>query len=159
MSLIEQIAAAGVVGCGGAGFPTHVKLKGTISHYILNAVECEPLLRTDRYILVHLARQVVQAASAVRRELGNIPCTIAIKADYREEIASLNAAIAALDPEIRLHKLSSFYPAGDEQSLVAEVSGKNGAARRHSPGCGLRGQQCRNDAVRLRRHERHAVYP
>ncbi len=124
MSLIEQIAAAGVVGCGGAGFPTHVKLKGTISHYIVNAVECEPLLRTDRYILVHLAQQVVQAASAVRRELGNIPCTIAIKADYREEIASLNAAIAAVDPEIRLHKLSSFYPAGDEQSLVAEVSGK-----------------------------------
>ena len=48
MSCLEKIAAAGVVGCGGAGFPTHVKLKGQFDCLIVNGAECEPLLRTDR---------------------------------------------------------------------------------------------------------------
>ena len=124
MSFLERIATAGVVGCGGAGFPTHRKLSGNISHYIVNAVECEPLLRTDRYIMIHMAQQVVKAAAVVRKEFGNVPCTIAIKEDYQEEIASLSAAISSIDPEIRLFKMKSFYPAGDEQTLVSEITGQ-----------------------------------
>ncbi len=124
MSLIEQIEAAGVIGCGGAGFPTHIKLKGEIRHYIVNAIECEPLLRTDRWISIHMALQVIRAASAVRKELGDIPCTVAVKEDYSEEIACLRAAIDSVDPGIRLYRMKGFYPAGDEQALVAEISGQ-----------------------------------
>ena len=124
MSLIDKIAAAGVVGCGGAGFPTGTKLSGKIGHLIINAAECEPLLRTDRYIMIHLAVRVVEAVAALRSELGGIPATIALKEDYKEEIKALQGAINAVDPEIKLFEMKGFYPAGDEQTMVAEVTGK-----------------------------------
>ena len=48
MNLIEMVKAAGVVGAGGAGFPTHVKLNTKVEYFIVNAAECEPLIETDR---------------------------------------------------------------------------------------------------------------
>ena len=94
MSITDKIAAAGVVGCGGAGFPTHAKLKGTFEHLIINGAECEPLLRTDRYIMLNKANELVKALCAITKEL-NVPhCTIALKADYKDEIASLEKAKA-----------------------------------------------------------------
>jgi Na+-translocating ferredoxin:NAD+ oxidoreductase RnfC subunit len=121
--LIDSIFAAGIIGCGGAGFPTHVKLAGGAKRLILNGAECEPLLRTDRYVMLHYADKVIRAASAVRMELGGIPCTVALKAAYREETAALSKAIEEIDPEIEIFGLETFYPAGDEQVIVAEVTG------------------------------------
>ena len=124
MSITDKIAAAGVVGCGGAGFPTHAKLKGTFEHLIINGAECEPLLRTDRYIMLNKADELVRALCAITKEL-NIPhCTIALKADYRDEIASLEQAIAKAGADIAIHQMESFYPAGDEQTIVYEVTGR-----------------------------------
>ena len=124
MSITEQIAAAGVVGCGGAGFPTHAKLKGSFEHLIINGAECEPLLRTDRYIMLNKADELVRALCAITKEL-NIPkCTIALKADYKDEIASLEKTIAKAGAEIAIHQMESFYPAGDEQTIVYEVTGR-----------------------------------
>lgn len=124
MSMTDQIAAAGVVGCGGAGFPTHAKLKGSFEHLIINGAECEPLLRTDRYIMLNKADELVRALCAITREL-NIPnCTIALKADYKDEIASLEKAIARAGAKIHIHQMESFYPAGDEQTIVYEVTGR-----------------------------------
>ena len=124
MSITDQIAAAGVVGCGGAGFPTHAKLKGTFEHLIINGAECEPLLRTDRYIMLNKADELVRALCAITKEL-NIPkCTIALKADYHDEIASLEKAIAKAGAQIAIHQMESFYPAGDEQTIVYEVTGR-----------------------------------
>ena len=57
MDLIKQIFDSGVVGCGGAGFPTHVKLKASPEILIINGAECEPLLRTDRYLMIHEAEK------------------------------------------------------------------------------------------------------
>ena len=54
MAIADLIREAGVVGCGGAGFPTHAKLKGPIEYYIVNGAEGEPLLRTDRYIMAKI---------------------------------------------------------------------------------------------------------
>ena len=124
MSITEQIAAAGVVGCGGAGFPTHAKLKGTFEHLIINGAECEPLLRTDRYIMLNKADELVRALCAITKELNVPKCTIALKADYKDEIASLEKAIAAAGADIAIHKMESFYPAGDEQTIVYEVTGR-----------------------------------
>lgn len=126
MSLKEKLFAAGVVGCGGAGFPTHVKLSGNIEHLILNGAECEPLLRTDRYIMTNFAKELVQTAEAVRTELGAEDCTFGLKKGYTSEIAALSAEIEAqkVSNRIFLHTMDSFYPAGDEQTLVREVTGK-----------------------------------
>ncbi len=124
MNLTEKIFNAGIVGCGGAGFPTHVKYNAKVEHFIINAAECEPLLRTDRYIMCNYAREVISACDAVSEHLGAKDCTIALKGAYKEEIASLEVAILGLGSKVKIHTMESFYPAGDEQVIVHEVTGK-----------------------------------
>ena len=125
MNLLEQIRAAGVVGCGGAGFPTHVKLAATgVDTFIVNGAECEPLLRTDRWLMCHRAGEIVSAVDAVRRHLGAGRAVIALKESYTEEIAALRAAIDDASSPVELFLLGGFYPAGDEQVQVLEVTGR-----------------------------------
>jgi len=124
MNLLEMVEAAGIVGCGGAGFPTHIKWNTKAEHLIVNAVECEPLLGTDRYLMRHRADDLVTACVAVSEQLGAVYTTIAIKGEYEEEIKSLKDAIKKANANIRVHELFAFYPAGDEQVIVHEVTGK-----------------------------------
>ena len=124
-NLLEQIRSAGVVGCGGAGFPTHVKLAAQgVDTLIINAAECEPMLRTDRFLMLHKADEIISAAAAVKAHLGAARAVIALKETYSEEIRSLQAAIDKAGAPIELHLLKSFYPAGDEQITVFEVTGR-----------------------------------
>lgn len=123
MNLAEKIAAAGVVGCGGAGYPAQGKLKGSFEYFVINGAECEPLLRTDRYLMLNKAHEIVEAAALIKREM-NIPkCCIALKEHYSDEIAALEAAIAELNAPVEIHRLDSFYPAGDKQVIVYETTG------------------------------------
>lgn len=124
MSIVDKIRDAGIVGCGGAGFPTHAKLKGKIEYLIINGAECEPLLRTDRYIMLNYAPSLVRALTAMKEELGVENVVIALKEHYHDETKSLQAAIDAANAPIRLHLMESFYPAGDEQTIVYEVTGR-----------------------------------
>lgn len=124
MSLVDKIFAAGVVGCGGAGFPTHAKLAGSIEHFIVNAAECEPLLQTDKYIMREKAAEIVGAAVDVCAAIGAKDCAFVTKAAYTREVEALNAAVRALDADIRILALPSFYPLGDEQTAVFEATGR-----------------------------------
>ncbi|MGI5978212.1 MAG: 4Fe-4S dicluster domain-containing protein [Oscillospiraceae bacterium] len=124
MSIIDQIFQAGVVGCGGAGFPTHVKYKGQIEQLIINGAECEPLLRTDRYLMRTYAHEIVETVAVLKSELGIEKCTIGLKEAYSDEIKALRGAIEETDAPVELHLMPSFYPAGDEQTLVYEVTGR-----------------------------------
>lgn len=124
MSIIDQIFQAGIVGCGGAGFPTHVKFAGKIEHLIVNGAECEPLLRTDRYLMRHFPGELVSTLSFLKEELGVASCTIGLKASYAGEIEALRKAIKSQRAAVSIHAVDSFYPAGDEQVLVYEVTGK-----------------------------------
>lgn len=125
MDLLNQIKEAGIVGCGGAGFPTHVKYAGgPVEYLIINGAECEPLLRTDRYIMKHLGVQVVTAIEAVGQMLGVKECYIALKKTYTEEIRALEKVLKAQNSNVKLAKMDSFYPAGDEQVMVYEVTGR-----------------------------------
>ena len=96
MTLLEQIKEAGIVGCGGAGFPTHVKLNCTVEYLIINAAECEPLLRTDRFLMLHKAREIVTAAGMIGDMVQAGKRYIALKETYSEEIAALEAAITTV---------------------------------------------------------------
>ena len=124
MDLIKQIFDSGVVGCGGAGFPTHVKLKASPEILIINGAECEPLLRTDRYLMIHEAEKLVSGVDLICRELSMPEGRIALKKTYTKEIEALTAAIEKLHSKVQLHLMDSFYPAGDEQVVVYEVTGK-----------------------------------
>lgn len=123
MKLIETIRQAGIVGCGGAGFPTHVKLNGEAEFFIVNAAECEPLLRTDRYLLRHRAEAIVQGAIQCGKAVGAKRVVLALKETYEEEIEAVRGAIHEGDGA-ELFLLKNFYPAGDEQVLVYEVTGR-----------------------------------
>lgn len=124
MNILDKIFEAGVVGCGGAGFPTHVKLKTEVEYFIVNAAECEPLLRTDRYIMRNRADDIIEAVEIVGEHLKASHKVIALKGHYHEEIACLEAAIKSRNSDVKLHELENFYPAGDEQIMVYEVTGR-----------------------------------
>lgn len=124
MGLTDMIRDAGVVGCGGAGFPTHVKLNASPEVFIVNAAECEPLLRTDRYLMIHRSEDLIKGVDLICRELQVPKGIIALKRTYSREIKALQDAISSIGSSVRLHLMDSFYPAGDEQVVVYEVTGK-----------------------------------
>ena len=125
VTFIEQVRAAGVVGCGGAGFPTHVKYSRPAEWFIVNAAECEPLLRTDRHIMLRYARELVETTGTIAENLGAGKYGIALKKTYTEEIKALNIAIKELASSVSLFLLDNYYPAGDEQMIVRNVVGKS----------------------------------
>lgn len=125
MKLSELIEQAGIVGCGGAGFPTHIKYRGNqIETILINGAECEPLLQTDCYLMRSYGKELIQAADMLLEETKAGQCVIALKASYTREAAALKEAIAFCRSSIRLHLLDSFFPAGDEQTIVYEVTGR-----------------------------------
>ena len=124
MALLDDIFAAGVIGAGGAGFPTHKKLVKGAKLLIINAVECEPLLASDRLIVRQNAAEIVAALDDIATELDIPRVVIGIKHHYTAEIAALRQAIAEAGAAIDIHELDSVYPAGDEQVLIFEITGQ-----------------------------------
>lgn len=125
MNLTEAVKAAGIVGAGGAGFPTHVKLSAKADVFIINAAECEPLIETDKYLTRTFPERVVSAAETVAAHLGASRKVIALKGKYKAEIEALKGAIAAAGSELEIFEMPTFYPAGDEQIMVQMVTGKS----------------------------------
>ena len=73
MNLVEQVRRAGVVGAGGGGFPTHVKLAAKADTVIANGAECEPLLHKDAVVMEHQAAQIIKACSSPWRPSARAP--------------------------------------------------------------------------------------
>ncbi|NLY01368.1 MAG: NADH dehydrogenase subunit [Rhodopirellula sp.] len=117
----EQVAEAGVVGAGGAGFPTHVKLAGKADSVLINAAECEPLLHKDKEVLKHYADAVLEGTSVAMRLVGAARGAIGIKGKYREVIDLLQSK---LPTGIDVVPLQDAYPSGDEFILVYDVLGR-----------------------------------
>ena len=125
MNIIELIKNAGVVGAGGAGFPTHIKLSAKVDTVIVNGAECEPLLRCDQQMMDVYAAKVIRGLELAMEATGAKRGIIALKEKYHKATESLNRLIAKLpNRSISLFLLSNFYPAGDEFVLVYEVTGK-----------------------------------
>lgn len=124
MTLLEQIKDAGIVGCGGAGFPTHIKLNCQVEYLIINAAECEPLLRTDRWLMLNKADEIIAALDQIGAMTKASKQYIALKETYHDEIAALETAIAAAGSGTQLYKMRNYYPAGDEQIMVCDITGR-----------------------------------
>ncbi|WEG72502.1 4Fe-4S dicluster domain-containing protein [Vagococcus intermedius] len=122
--LLEKIHNSGIVGAGGAGFPTAKKLNAQAEYFIINAAECEPLLKTDHYVMKNHAKKCIEAITSVGELVQAENVVIATKGHYHEEIAALEAAISELNANITIFKMGNFYPAGDEQVIVYEVTGR-----------------------------------
>ncbi len=123
MNALDAVRAAGVVGEGGAGFPTHVKLNAHADVLIVNAAECEPLIETDKYLLRTRAEELLDAMNIAGDLVGASRRVIALKSKYKTEIACVRHAMKSTGLAVEIHEMDTFYPAGDEQMMVLDVLG------------------------------------
>lgn len=122
-NLINIIKESGIVGAGGAGFPTHVKFDTTAEYVVVNGAECEPLLRVDQMLMDVEAEKVLFALDQCVAHVGAKEGIIGLKNKYTKAIASLTKALEKY-PNLRIHLLDNVYPAGDEQYLVYVTTGR-----------------------------------
>lgn len=120
--IFAAVKRAGVIGAGGAGFPTHVKLGSPAVTVVVNGAECEPLLRVDQQLMETKAGKLVAGLSAAVQATGAQEGIIALKGKYKKAIAALTEAVHG--QPLRLHLMNDFYPAGDEHVTVNEATGR-----------------------------------
>lgn len=128
VDLLDRLAGSGIVGLGGAAFPTAVKLAaalaGGATHLVLNGAECEPWICCDDALMRSRAPQVVLGARVLMRASGADRCTIAIEDDKPDAVAAMRAAIAAQpDERLSVQVVPAVYPTGAERQLLAAVTG------------------------------------
>lgn len=113
----------GIVGAGGAGFPSYAKLSDKADTVILNCAECEPLLKVHRQVLEEYTCEILSALSEIVCAVGAERGIIAVKAHYRSTVKALESEISD-HPKLSICKLRSVYPTGDELILIKEVTGR-----------------------------------
>jgi Na+-translocating ferredoxin:NAD+ oxidoreductase RnfC subunit len=122
MSLVDKVKAAGVVGAGGGGFPTHVKLAARADTVVANGAECEPLLHKDAAVMEHRAGEMIEGMIRAMEAVGAKSGIVGIKAKNAQAVDAVQAATAGTP--ISVHLLGDYYPAGDEYDLVYETTGR-----------------------------------
>ena len=124
--IVDKVRAAGVVGAGGAGFPTHVKLQFDVQRVLANGASCEPLLSSDPYLMEYQAGLVLDGLLTVMDCTSSEKGTICLKSKHENALAVLKGKTATngYADRIDVFELEDFYPAGDEFILVNEVLGK-----------------------------------
>ena len=125
--IIAKIKEAGIVGMGGATFPTHVKLsipdgkKAEI--LIINGVECEPYLTSDYRTMLERGEQLIVGTRILMRAIGVSTAVIGVEANKPDAVKHLNSIIGAAT-DIKVQMLKTQYPQGGEKQLIAAVTGR-----------------------------------
>ena len=122
-NLSQILKENGIVGAGGAGFPTYAKLSDKAETIIMNCAECEPLLKLHRQLLKEHVREILKAFALIAETVGAKEAIIGIKEEYESTIEALEEYIDEY-PIVRIHKLPGAYPMGDEVILIYEATGK-----------------------------------
>jgi electron transport complex protein RnfC len=124
--LADACAHAGLVGLGGAGFPTHVKLRppdgSAVDTLLINAAECEPYLTSDYREMIERPESVVEGARLVKELLGLRRAVIGIEDNKPQAIRLMSSLCLPLGIEVAA--LKSFYPQGAEKFLIGRVTGR-----------------------------------
>ena len=130
-NIIDIIKQAGIVGMGGAGFPTHVKLtpsKGkTIDTFILNGAECEPYLTCDDRMMQEHAKEVLLGSLLIMKAVGVKKGVIAIEDNKPKALKAMSDALVDLDKEgndIEIVSLHTKYPQGGEKQLIKALTNR-----------------------------------
>ena len=124
--ILDRIKANGVVGLGGATFPTHVKLNpapGSVAEcLIINGAECEPYLTSDFRIMVERPEEIVVGAAIMQKVLGGCRCVLGSEENKPEALESMSKAVAGLGYKgIEVLSLKKKYPQGGEKQLIDAV--------------------------------------
>ena len=124
--ILNAVKDAGIIGLGGAGFPTHVKLAPkdslAIKYLIANGAECEPYLTCNDQLMRGYAKEIVEGMEIVLKLFPNAQGVIAIENNKPEAIAAMQKA-AAGHKRIRVLGLRTKYPQGGERSLIKVIAG------------------------------------
>jgi len=125
-TLVKSIRLSGIVGLGGATFPTQIKLransKTAIHTLVINAAECEPYITCDDMLMRERSEEIITGIQIAKRLLGAADVTVGIEDNKTEAITALQSAIEGTD--ITLKVVPTLYPSGDARRLVHLVLGK-----------------------------------
>ncbi|MCI1648990.1 MAG: RnfABCDGE type electron transport complex subunit C [Bacteroides sp.] len=125
--ILQRIADAGIVGNGGARFPTHLKYRlateKQIEYFIVNGTECEPFLTADYAVMHEHTRQVVQGIACAQRVIGAVKIVITLEQQNRELKPLFEHCLADYDLPVRVRLLPDTYPQGGELQLIKSVTG------------------------------------
>ncbi|MBF0624497.1 MAG: electron transport complex subunit RsxC [Magnetococcales bacterium] len=123
----SKILAAGIVGMGGATFPSHVKMsppKGkTVELLIINGVECEPYLTCDARLMEERPREVLEGIQIMLRALETRDCVIGIENNKPGAIKAMQEAVAG-QSSVQVKVLPVMYPQGSEKQLIEVITGR-----------------------------------
>lgn len=127
--LLQRILDGGIVGLGGAVFPTAQKLMQArtceIDYLVLNGVECEPYISCDDVLMRECAAEILSGAQILMHALQVNACLLAVESDKPEALLRLGQVLAELgDERIVLKQVPSVYPSGGEDQLVQLVTGR-----------------------------------
>jgi electron transport complex protein RnfC len=130
--IAARVAAAGIVGLGGATFPSSVKLnlrnRYKLHQLVINGAECEPYLTCDDRLMQESAEQIIDGARIMARALGVENIVIGIENNKPQAQAAMQQAARACDT-IRIARLPARYPMGSEKHLVQTLTGRETPAR------------------------------
>lgn len=123
--IIEIVKEAGIVGMGGAGFPTCVKLKPAkpVDTILLNGCECEPILTADHRVLLEFADDIIFGLKAIMKTTGAQKGVIVIEDNKPDAIELMEAKVADLEG-IEVCVAKTKYPQGAEKTLIKRVTGR-----------------------------------
>lgn len=125
-TMAERVREAGVVGLGGATFPTHVKLKPAdhvdVRFVVLNGAECEPFIHADDYLMQREAQKIIRGGEIARELLHAEKILVGIEADKPLAIAAMQKASANI-VDCEVHVLPIRYPQGGEKQLLETLIG------------------------------------
>ncbi len=124
--LLDLIRDSGIVGSGGAGFPTHVKYNtqgNPISYFIINGAECEPFLSADYALMKQEGLQLLEAVSVIKQLIEADEVVLAIEKQHRELKPLMKKWSEQINLSLRIHLLDNEYPQGGELQIIKSVTG------------------------------------
>ena len=125
--LVEIVKNAGIVGQGGATFPTHVKISsglGKVDYVIINAAECEPYITGDHRTMLERPEQIIGGATYLAKMFGVDKVVIGVEDNKQNGIDALNACIKEKNAPVVVEPLHCRYPQGGEKQLCQAITGK-----------------------------------
>jgi electron transport complex protein RnfC len=125
--IMQAVQDAGMVGLGGAAFPTHVKMKPppehTVDTLVVNGCECEPYLTCDHRLMLEQTASLLAGIEIVMRALGVGRCMIGVEDNKLDAVAAIDRLLPA-DGRISVHAVQTKYPQGAEKMLIESLLGR-----------------------------------
>lgn len=124
---VKAIRESGLVGLGGAGFPTHIKLNpknlSEVDTLVVNAAECEPYITSDYRTIIDRSQDVLDGMAAIKKYVGISQIKVVIESNKPQAIEMMRRLTAA-DPSVEVTPLKAMYPKGAEKVAIFESTGR-----------------------------------